>query len=94
MLRHADVSVRQRRRLRLLLLSLIFSVLTVCSLIRDNLLAGDFTVNMRLLQVGVLSGALLASERSTSDLPPPFQDYPISDVHTILTKAEELRDVS
>lgn len=23
-----------------------------------------------------------------------FQDYPISDVHTILTKAEELRDNS
>ncbi|XP_055036923.1 TBC1 domain family member 13 isoform X1 [Misgurnus anguillicaudatus] len=38
-------------------------------LIRDQLLSGDFTVNMRLLQ-----------------------DYPISDVHTILAKAKELQD--
>ncbi|KAG7240904.1 hypothetical protein INR49_023478 [Caranx melampygus] len=37
-------------------------------LIRENLLAGDFTVNMRLLQ-----------------------DYPISDVHTILTKPKSCR---
>uniref|UniRef100_A0A3B4F0A5 TBC1 domain family member 13 n=1 Tax=Pundamilia nyererei TaxID=303518 RepID=A0A3B4F0A5_9CICH len=45
-----------------------FLILVCCAmliLIRDNLLAGDFTVNMRLLQ-----------------------DYPISDVHTILTKCE------
>ncbi|XP_056874683.1 TBC1 domain family member 13 isoform X3 [Takifugu flavidus] len=51
-----------------------FLILVCCAmliLIRENLLAGDFTVNMRLLQ-----------------------DYPISDVHTILTKAEELRDNS
>ncbi|XP_043090251.1 TBC1 domain family member 13 isoform X1 [Puntigrus tetrazona] len=39
------------------------------TLIRDQLLAGDFTTNMRLLQ-----------------------DYPISDVHAILTKAKELQD--
>uniref|UniRef100_A0A669EAU1 TBC1 domain family member 13 n=1 Tax=Oreochromis niloticus TaxID=8128 RepID=A0A669EAU1_ORENI len=51
-----------------------FLILVCCAmliLIRDNLLAGDFTVNMRLLQ-----------------------DYPISDVHTILTKAKELQDTS
>lgn len=51
-----------------------FLILVCCAmliLIRDNLLAGDFTVNMRLLQ-----------------------DYPISDVHTILTKAKELQDNS
>lgn len=40
------------------------------------------------------NSALLCSDWSTSDLPSPFQDYPISDVHTILTKAEELRDDS
>nr|XP_020474514.1 TBC1 domain family member 13 [Monopterus albus] len=48
-----------------------FLILVCCAmliLIRDNLLVGDFTVNMRLLQ-----------------------DYPISDVHTILTKAKELQ---
>uniref|UniRef100_A0A4W6DI32 TBC1 domain family member 13 n=1 Tax=Lates calcarifer TaxID=8187 RepID=A0A4W6DI32_LATCA len=51
-----------------------FLILVCCAmliLIRDSLLAGDFTVNMRLLQ-----------------------DYPISDVHTILTKAKELQDNS
>ncbi|XP_067340174.1 TBC1 domain family member 13 isoform X2 [Channa argus] len=51
-----------------------FLILVCCAmltLIRDKLLAGDFTVNMRLLQ-----------------------DYPISDVHTILTKAKELQDNS
>ncbi|XP_070780956.1 TBC1 domain family member 13 isoform X2 [Enoplosus armatus] len=51
-----------------------FLILVCCAmliLIRDNLLAGDFTVNMRLLQ-----------------------DYPISDVHTILTKAKDLQDNS
>uniref|UniRef100_A0A3Q2XC44 TBC1 domain family member 13 n=1 Tax=Hippocampus comes TaxID=109280 RepID=A0A3Q2XC44_HIPCM len=51
-----------------------FLILVCCAmliLIRENLLAGDFTVNMRLLQ-----------------------DYPISDVHTILTKAKELQDNS
>ncbi|KAG9354637.1 hypothetical protein JZ751_001350 [Albula glossodonta] len=49
-----------------------FLILVCCAmliLIRDQLLAGDFTVNMRLLQ-----------------------DYPISDVHTILRKAKELQD--
>uniref|UniRef100_A0A7N6ATN5 TBC1 domain family member 13 n=1 Tax=Anabas testudineus TaxID=64144 RepID=A0A7N6ATN5_ANATE len=49
-----------------------FLILVCCAmliLIRDNILAGDFTMNMRLLQ-----------------------DYPISDVHTILTKAKELQD--
>ncbi|CAM9203044.1 unnamed protein product, partial [Lampetra planeri] len=49
-----------------------FLILVCCAmltLIRENLLAGDFTVNMRLLQ-----------------------DYPISDVHRILTKAKELQD--
>lgn len=77
------------------------SILPVCSLIRENLLAGDFTVNMRLLQVGFLgrrflSGAPLCSVLTGPPLtlPSPFQDYPISDVHTILTKAEELRDDS
>ncbi|TRY84225.1 hypothetical protein DNTS_026646 [Danionella cerebrum] len=40
-------------------------------LIRDQLLAGDFTSNMRLLQ-----------------------DYPISEVHTILSRAKELQDDS
>ncbi|XP_062867259.1 TBC1 domain family member 13 isoform X1 [Trichomycterus rosablanca] len=48
-----------------------FLILVCCAmltLIRDQLLAGDFTTNMRLLQ-----------------------DYPISDVHTILTKAKELQ---
>uniref|UniRef100_A0A665WW27 TBC1 domain family member 13 n=1 Tax=Echeneis naucrates TaxID=173247 RepID=A0A665WW27_ECHNA len=51
-----------------------FLILVCCAmliLIRENLLAGDFTVNMRFLQ-----------------------DYPISDVHTILTKAKELQDNS
>ncbi|XP_030625328.1 TBC1 domain family member 13 isoform X2 [Chanos chanos] len=51
-----------------------FLILVCCAmliLIREQLLAGDFTVNMRLLQ-----------------------DYPISDVHTILTKAKELQDGS
>ncbi|XP_071377289.1 TBC1 domain family member 13 isoform X3 [Centroberyx affinis] len=51
-----------------------FLILVCCAmliLIRDHLLAGDFTINMRLLQ-----------------------DYPISDVHTILTKAKELQDNS
>ncbi|MCI4387040.1 hypothetical protein PGIGA_G00069420 [Pangasianodon gigas] len=51
-----------------------FLILVCCAmltLIRDQLLAGDFTTNMRLLQ-----------------------DYPISDVHTILTKAKELQDGS
>ncbi|CAB1318932.1 unnamed protein product [Coregonus sp. 'balchen'] len=51
-----------------------FLILVCCAmlvLIRDQLLAGDFTVNMRLLQ-----------------------DYPISDVHTILAKAKELQDGS
>ncbi|KAM6892608.1 TBC1 domain family member 13-like, partial [Xenentodon cancila] len=43
----------------------------VLALIRDDLLAGDFTVNMRLLQ-----------------------DYPVSDVSKILTKAKELQDNS
>ncbi|KAI4793689.1 hypothetical protein KUCAC02_032559 [Chaenocephalus aceratus] len=49
-------------------------ILVCCAmliLIRDSLLAGDFTVNMRLLQ-----------------------DYPISDVNTILIKAKDLRDTS
>uniref|UniRef100_A0A8B9KIQ5 TBC1 domain family member 13 n=1 Tax=Astyanax mexicanus TaxID=7994 RepID=A0A8B9KIQ5_ASTMX len=51
-----------------------FLILVCCAmliLIRDQLLAGDFTMNMRLLQ-----------------------DYPISDVHTILMKAKELQDSS
>ncbi|TMS08719.1 TBC1 domain family member 13 [Larimichthys crocea] len=51
-----------------------FLILVCCAmliLIRESLLAGDFTVNMRSLQ-----------------------DYPISDVHTILTKAKELQDNS
>lgn len=80
-----------RRLLLLLLLLLTSSMSPVCSLIRENLLAGDFTVNMRLLQVGSSCAALRAPPL-TSD--PPPQDYPISDVHTILTKAEELRDDS
>uniref|UniRef100_A0A8C4SCG7 TBC1 domain family member 13 n=1 Tax=Erpetoichthys calabaricus TaxID=27687 RepID=A0A8C4SCG7_ERPCA len=51
-----------------------FLLLVCCAmlvLIRDEILVGDFTVNMRLLQ-----------------------DYPISDVHAILTKAKELQDSS
>uniref|UniRef100_A0A8C5C4H2 Rab-GAP TBC domain-containing protein n=1 Tax=Gadus morhua TaxID=8049 RepID=A0A8C5C4H2_GADMO len=51
-----------------------FLILVCCAmliLIRDQLLAGDFTINMRLLQ-----------------------DYPITDVHTILAKAKELQDHS
>uniref|UniRef100_A0A3B3ZPP1 TBC1 domain family member 13 n=1 Tax=Periophthalmus magnuspinnatus TaxID=409849 RepID=A0A3B3ZPP1_9GOBI len=51
-----------------------FLIVVCCAmliLIRQNLLAGDFTVNMRLLQ-----------------------DYPISDVQTILAKAKDLRDNS
>uniref|UniRef100_A0A3B3QPW1 TBC1 domain family member 13 n=1 Tax=Paramormyrops kingsleyae TaxID=1676925 RepID=A0A3B3QPW1_9TELE len=49
-----------------------FLILVCCAmliLIRDQLLVGDFTANMRLLQ-----------------------DYPISDVHTILKKAKQLQD--
>ncbi|XP_023664113.1 TBC1 domain family member 13 isoform X2 [Paramormyrops kingsleyae] len=49
-----------------------FLILVCCAmliLIRDQLLRGDFTANMRLLQ-----------------------DYPISDVHTILRRATELQD--
>ncbi|XP_064799413.1 TBC1 domain family member 13-like isoform X2 [Oncorhynchus masou masou] len=50
---------------------LVMPVLCGFRLIRDQLLAGDFTINMRLLQ-----------------------DYPISDVHTILAKAKQLQDGS
>lgn len=45
---------RPSAALMLFLLWLIWSFLTVCRLIRENLLAGDFTVNMRLLQVQLL----------------------------------------
>ncbi|XP_042193728.1 TBC1 domain family member 13 isoform X2 [Callorhinchus milii] len=84
-----------------------FLILVCCAmliLIRDQLLAGDFTINMRLLQT--LGSFHKAARWEVSVYPvskpqgSPFTakahhqslDYPISDVHLILKKAKELQD--
>ncbi|XP_077399099.1 TBC1 domain family member 13 isoform X3 [Vanacampus margaritifer] len=76
-----------------------FLILVCCAmliLIRDNLLAGDFTVNMRLLQQTQMrhnkpcDKVIFIGCKNINKK----KDYPISDVHTILTKAKELQDNS
>lgn len=90
--------------------SLLLLFISFHRLIRDNLLAGDFTVNMRLLQVrlrftrtNIKAPKLHIKNYNTCywhfqfthlRVILVFQDYPISDVHTILTKAKELQDNS
>ncbi|XP_078282554.1 TBC1 domain family member 13 isoform X2 [Rhinoraja longicauda] len=83
-----------------------FLILVCCAmliLIRDQLLAGDFTINMRLLQtVGSFRKAARwelplgpISKDRVGDFSVPkakFLDYPISDVDQILKKAKELQD--
>lgn len=61
------------------LLWLIWSFLTVCRLIRENLLAGDFTVNMRLLQVRFLR---LCCGASTDASTHPRSNYSRSKLDT------------
>ncbi|MGH0155955.1 UNVERIFIED_CONTAM: hypothetical protein FKN15_030318 [Acipenser sinensis] len=87
-----------------------FLILVCCAmlvLIRDQLLAGDFTVNMRLLQclevfipdwhfcfIRYLYNCRCT--RSPIEDGPDcclcLKDYPICDVHTILKKAKDLQD--
>ncbi|XP_055516199.1 TBC1 domain family member 13 isoform X1 [Leucoraja erinacea] len=83
-----------------------FLILVCCAmliLIRDQLLVGDFTINMRLLQtVGSFRKAARwelplgpISKDRVGDFSVPkaqFLDYPISDVDLILKKAKELQD--
>ncbi|XP_072422103.1 TBC1 domain family member 13 isoform X1 [Chiloscyllium punctatum] len=83
-----------------------FLILVCCAmliLIRDQLLAGDFTTNMRLLQT---VGSFRKAARWEASLCPiskdqvgavtvqkhQYLDYPISDVDLILKKAKELQD--
>ncbi|GCB60186.1 hypothetical protein scyTo_0006834 [Scyliorhinus torazame] len=83
-----------------------FLILVCCAmliLIRDQLLAGDFTINMRLLQT---VGSFRKAARWEVSLCPiskdqvgdftvqkhQYLDYPISDVDLILKKAKELQD--
>ncbi|XP_051892730.1 TBC1 domain family member 13 isoform X1 [Pristis pectinata] len=85
-----------------------FLILVCCAmliLIRDQLLAGDFTINMRLLQtVGSFRKAARwevplspISKDQVGDFSVPkaqYLDYPISDVDLILKKAKELQDTA
>lgn len=76
---------------------LFFKSLCFCRLIRDQLLAGDFTTNMRLLQVKNKRAHTRTHVHTCIHCPPNMccavlQDYPISDVHAILIKAKELQD--